>query len=97
MLFRGEKMNFVAHFKHTKDGTIVTQSVQEHCRNTANIAAEKMKCVNLDKAAYLAGLMHDMGKCHEIDPIQTDTSDSKFLFNNEDAIVVNFKKNKKDE
>lgn len=57
-------MNFVAHFKHTKDGTIVTQSVQEHCRNTANIAAEKMKCVNLDKAAYLAGLMHDMGKCH---------------------------------
>ena len=31
----------------------------------------------------------------EIDPIQTDTSDSKFLFDNEDAIVVNFKKNKK--
>ena len=33
----------------------------------------------------------------EIDPIQTDTSDSKFLFDNEDAIVVNFKKNKNQE
>lgn len=32
----------------------------------------------------------------EDNPIQTDTSDSKFLFDNEDAIVVNFK-NKKSE
>lgn len=30
----------------------------------------------------------------EIDPIKTDTSDSKFLFDNEDAIVINLKKNK---
>ncbi len=33
----------------------------------------------------------------EIDPIQTDTSDSNFLFNNDEAIVVNFKKDKKEE
>ena len=33
----------------------------------------------------------------EIDPIQTDTSDSKFLFDNEDAIVVNFKNKKNQE
>ena len=33
----------------------------------------------------------------EIDPIQTDTSDSNFLFNNDEAIVVNFKKTKKEE
>ncbi len=32
---------------------------------------------------------------HETDPIQTDNSDSKFLFDNEDAIVVNFKKTPK--
>ncbi len=32
---------------------------------------------------------------HETDPIQTDTSDSKFLFDNEDAIVVNFKNSAK--
>ena len=31
----------------------------------------------------------------EIDPIQTDTTDSKYLFNNEDAIVVNLKKKNK--
>ena len=31
---------------------------------------------------------------NEIDPIQTDTTDSKFLFNNSDAIVVNLKKKK---
>lgn len=32
---------------------------------------------------------------NEIDPIQIDTTDSKYLFDNDDAIVVNFKKNKK--
>ena len=31
---------------------------------------------------------------NEIDPVQTDTTDSKYLFDNEDAIVVNFKKKK---
>lgn len=31
----------------------------------------------------------------EVDPIQTDTSDSKYLFDNEEAIVVNFKGKKK--
>ncbi len=28
----------------------------------------------------------------EFNPVQTDTSDSKYLFDNEDAIVVNLKK-----
>lgn len=32
----------------------------------------------------------------ETDPIQTDTSDSNYFFDNEDAIVVNFKKGKKE-
>ncbi len=31
----------------------------------------------------------------EVDPIQMNTSDSKYLFDNEDAIIVNFKKDKK--
>ena len=31
---------------------------------------------------------------NEIDPIQTDTTDSKYLFNNSDAIVVNLKRKK---
>ena len=34
-------------------------------------------------------------KNNEIDPIQTDTTDSKYIFDNQDAIVVNFKKRKK--
>lgn len=32
---------------------------------------------------------------NEFNPVQTDTSDSSYLFDNEDAIVVNFKKKKK--
>ena len=29
---------------------------------------------------------------NEIDPVQTDTTDSKYLFDNEAAIIVNLKK-----
>ena len=32
---------------------------------------------------------------NEFDPVQTDNTDSKYLFDNEDAIVVNLKKSKK--
>ena len=32
---------------------------------------------------------------NEIDPIQTDTTDSGFQFDNENAVVVNLKKGKK--
>ena len=31
----------------------------------------------------------------EFDPVQTDNSDSKYLFDNENAIIVNFKNKKK--
>ena len=31
----------------------------------------------------------------EINPVQTDTTDSKYLFDNDDAVVINFKKNEK--
>ena len=33
----------------------------------------------------------------EFDPIQTDTKDSSFLFNNDDAIIVNIKKKRKND
>lgn len=33
-----------------------------------------------------------MDEKNEFNPIQTDVTDSKYLFNNEDAIIVNFKK-----
>ena len=31
----------------------------------------------------------------EINPVQTDTTDSQYLFDNDDAVVINFKKNEK--
>ena len=33
---------------------------------------------------------------NEFDPVKTDTTDSKYIFDNEDAIVVNLKRRKKD-
>ena len=38
------------------------QSVAEHCRNTAKYASKALKAVGLEKTAYLAGLLHDVGK-----------------------------------
>lgn len=37
----------------------------------------------------------DLDRSDEIDPIKTDNTDSTFLFDNEDAIIVNLKNNKK--
>ena len=34
-------------------------------------------------------------KNNEIDPIQTDTTDSNYMFDNQDAIIVNFKKRRR--
>ncbi len=34
---------------------------------------------------------------NEYNPVQTDTTDSKYLFDNSDAVVINLKRNKKDE
>ena len=31
----------------------------------------------------------------EINPVQTDTTDSRYLFDNDDAVVINFKRNEK--
>ena len=38
------------------------QSVEEHLRGTAEIAADDLKSVGLSNTAYLAGLVHDLGK-----------------------------------
>ena len=41
------------------------QTVREHCRNTAALAAETLNFIGASNAAHLAGLLHDMGKCKE--------------------------------
>ena len=64
-----------------------------------NAESVKKKIFNKNRGNYEAATEsndnYDIER--EIDPIKTDTSDSNFLFDNQDAIVVNFKKNKKDE
>ncbi len=38
------------------------QTVREHCRNTAALAANALRAIGLEKSAFLAGLLHDAGK-----------------------------------
>lgn len=53
---------FPAHIN--KDGDI--QSVADHCINTAEIARERFNCIGFGNIAYLAGILHDCGKCHTL-------------------------------
>ena len=52
----------LAHIK-TIENARVEQTVGRHALNVAAYAAEKLKGINLGSTAYLAGLLHDMGKC----------------------------------
>ncbi|MCD7773622.1 MAG: CRISPR-associated helicase Cas3', partial [Ruminococcus sp.] len=45
------------------NGESRVQPVSVHCRNTANYARQSAQCIGLGETAYLAGLLHDMGKC----------------------------------
>lgn len=51
-------MDFIAHI----DNNNKVQLCEDHCINTAQYAEDDLKCVNLEKAGYLAGLLHDVGK-----------------------------------
>lgn len=51
-------MEFTAHINN--GGEI--QTCREHCKNTAEYASGDLKSIRLNDAAYLAGLLHDMGK-----------------------------------
>jgi len=53
-----DSMAFIARIRQC-DG--VVQEIEEHCRNCARYAADNLP--GLRNAAYLAGLLHDMGKC----------------------------------
>lgn len=50
----------IAHIRKA-DGT--RQSIREHSENTARLARESLESCGLGTLAYLAGLLHDMGKC----------------------------------
>lgn len=55
-------MKPLAHITIINDERI-EQSVKSHCFNVAAYAADKLNGINLSHTAYLAGLLHDMGKC----------------------------------
>ena len=52
---------YLAHIRQTGE----QQTVREHCRNTAAFAAKALAQIGLRNSAYLAGLLHDMGKCKD--------------------------------
>ena len=54
---------YYAHIRRSKNGTIEKQTIEEHCRHSAEIASELLEPIGIGKAAYIAGYLHDMGKC----------------------------------
>ena len=57
-------MEYPAHIRKV-DGKKYIQTVEEHCRGVAEIAAELLRDIGLEKTAYLAGIIHDLGKFSE--------------------------------
>ena len=57
-------MKYPAHIRKV-DGKKYIQTVEEHCRGVAEIAAELLRDIGLEKTAYLAGMVHDLGKFSE--------------------------------
>lgn len=55
-------MAFYAHMRKTPEGEILRQTVFEHLTGTAQWAAQCLRPAGLERAGYLAGLLHDMGK-----------------------------------
>lgn len=55
-------MLYPAHFRKAADGTWEIQTVSEHSRKAAEISSQRFRRLHLSRAAYLAGLTHDLGK-----------------------------------
>lgn len=51
-------MAYAAHINGNND----VQTCTDHCRMTAEYASDDLRSIGLGDAAYLAGLLHDMGK-----------------------------------
>ena len=57
-------MEYPAHIRKVDDKKYI-QTVEEHCRGVSEIAAELLSDIGLEKTAYLAGMVHDLGKFSE--------------------------------
>lgn len=69
-----------------------TSKTYNFAKFTSGIAEEESNKVKKKKFSYTNVDFSDSERSDEIDPIKTDTTDSKFLFDNEDAIIVDLKK-----
>lgn len=56
------KASFPGHIRRDPQGEPRVQTAGEHCRRTAEYAAETLIPMGLSEAGYLAGLLHDCGK-----------------------------------
>ena len=54
--------NYPAHIRLDSNNQYTVQSVEEHCKNVANIAKDILVPVGYGNIAYLAGILHDIGK-----------------------------------
>ncbi len=55
--------HFFAHIRPGSQGEPeAAQTVEAHCRNTADYAAQALEPLSLSASGYLAGLVHDAGK-----------------------------------
>lgn len=54
--------NYPAHIRLNSNNRYVIQSVEDHCKSVANIAKDILSPVGYGNIAYLAGVLHDIGK-----------------------------------
>ena len=52
---------FLAHIRMVEEG-VVTQSLAEHCKNTARYTGSCLRKVGLEQTGTLIGMVHDCGK-----------------------------------
>lgn len=60
----GDKVKLM-YWAHLNNSNGTKQSCREHCVNVAEYAKNSMSNLGLGLTAYLAGLLHDCGKCTE--------------------------------
>lgn len=56
------KVEYYAHKRELPDGRVELQTVSDHLQKTADRAAACLQSCGLSQGAFLAGLLHDLGK-----------------------------------
>lgn len=56
-------VTYLAHILESENKNVITQTVSAHSRNAADISGKCLEDIGLFQVGYLAGLLHDIGKC----------------------------------